>query len=114
MNWISLEAESQLAEIISRSNEKDQLIFKHSTRCSASSLALARMERQSRPNTFDFYLLDLIRYRELSNQVAESFQVPHESPQVLLIRDAVCIYDESHTGINMAEIIAASHNRSLL
>jgi len=113
MNWISLETQSQLAEIKSRSMEKDQLIFKHSTRCAASSLALARLERQARPNSLDFYLLDLIRHRELSNLVTEEFHVHHESPQVLLIRNAECIYDESHSSIDMADIADHTVDRSL-
>lgn len=113
MNWIPLETASQLAEIKSRSYQKDQLIFKHSTRCSTSSLALARLDRQDQADLLDSYLLDLLRYRSLSDLITDEFHVHHESPQVLLIRDAECIYDESHIGINMSEIVDQSTNRSL-
>lgn len=52
----------------------------------------------------EVYFLDLIRYRVLSQLIAQHFEVQHESPQVLLIRDGECVYDNSHLDINMAEI----------
>lgn len=104
MNWIPLTSEEQLPQIIAQSQSKSQLIFKHSSRCSVSSMALSRLERAVAPDTIDFYFLDLIKYRSLSAQVAETFKVFHESPQVLLIRKGECIYDESHSGIRMEDI----------
>lgn len=82
------------------------VIFKHSTRCSISSMAKNRMERDNEPEGIAFYYLDLIRYRGLSNKIAEVFGVYHESPQVLVIRDGKCVYDESHGSISMDEIAA--------
>ncbi len=108
MNWINLDTEDQLEKIREKSTERPQVIFKHSTRCSTSALVKSRLERGEQPKDIDFYYLDLIRYRPLSNKVAEEFRVHHESPQILLIRDGKCIYDESHTGISMDEIEAAA------
>lgn len=105
MNWIPLVSVSQIAEIKERSLQKPQLIFKHSIRCSTSSLAKGRLEKGTTPDNIDFYYLDLINYREISNLVAEAFKVHHESPQVLLIRNGECTYEESHIGIRMEEII---------
>ncbi|MBY0479876.1 MAG: bacillithiol system redox-active protein YtxJ [Chitinophagaceae bacterium] len=104
MNWIPLISEDQLPLIIAQSQNRPQLIFKHSTRCSISSMSLTRLERADAPEGIDFYFLDLIKYRSLSAQVAETFKVYHESPQVLLIRNGQCVYDESHSGISMDEI----------
>ncbi len=106
MHWIPLTNIDQLDQINSLSQQKAQIIFKHSTRCSISSMALNRLEREDTPNSADFYLLDLIQYRTLSNEVAERFGVHHESPQVLVIKKGDCMYDESHQGITMAEIEA--------
>ena len=108
MNWINLHSENQLEEIKERSSDRPQVIFKHSTRCSTSALVKHRLERGDLPHTMDFYFLDLIRHRPVSNKVADTFQVHHESPQVLLIRDGECIYDESHMGISMDDIVDAS------
>ena len=87
MDWISLNSSAQLADIIEKSKHKPQLIFKHSTRCSISSMAKNRLERVTPPENVDFYYLDLISYRELSTKIAEEFDVFHESPQVILIKN---------------------------
>lgn len=104
MNWTDLTEELQLDAIRRQSFEQPVVIFKHSTRCSISDMAKSRLERASVPEGIAFYYLDLIRYRPVSNKIAEDFHVQHESPQVLLIRNGECIYDESHNGIDMEEI----------
>ena len=104
MKWIPLITSDQLDTISQKSNNTPQVIFKHSTRCSISSMALNRLERESAPDQADFYFLDLIQNRALSNEVAEKFEVHHESPQILLIKNRACVYDESHQGISMQEI----------
>jgi bacillithiol system protein YtxJ len=108
MNWIELQAEQQLEDIRERSANRPQLIFKHSTRCPTSALVKNRLERSQPPSEVDFYFLDLIRYRPVSNKVADTFHIGHQSPQVLLIRDGKCVYDESHMGITMDEIVEKS------
>jgi bacillithiol system protein YtxJ len=105
MNWIDLNNEVQLETLKESSNLKPQLIFKHSTRCAVSSMAKSRLERTVQPDGIDFYYLDLIQHRALSQKISEAFQVYHESPQVLLIKNGECVYDESHSGIQMNEII---------
>ena len=104
MNWIQLQTEEQLKQIVEKSKEKAQVIFKHSTRCGISAVAKNRLDKESTPENADFYYLDLISYRNISNKVAELFKVYHESPQVLVIRNGECVYDESHMGISMKEI----------
>lgn len=104
MNWSVLNTEEQLYSLIERSNSKPQVIFKHSTRCSISSMIKSRLEKSDTPDTIDFHYLDLIAYRSLSDKIAEDLQVYHESPQVLLIKKGECIYDESHMAIRMEDI----------
>ena len=107
MNWKTLQTEEQLQELIRASHEKPQAIFKHSTRCSISSMAKGRVDRSDTPDNVDFNYLDLIANRSLSNKIAEVFGVPHESPQVLLINKGECIYDESHNGISVDDVLEA-------
>ena len=109
MHWIHLTDEEQLKQILTKSQIRPQVIFKHSTRCSISAVALQRLQKVSQPSDIDFYFLDLLNYRNLSNRIAEQFGVNHESPQVLVIRDAECVYDESHMGISMNEILDHVH-----
>lgn len=105
MQWIHLTDEQQLDDIISNSQAKPQVIFKHSTRCSISSVVNQRLQRAEQPADVDFYYLDLLAHRSLSNKVAELFRVHHESPQVLVIKNGKCVYDESHLSISMADIL---------
>ena len=105
MHWNHLTDEEQLSHIIEKSKEKPQVIFKHSNRCSISSVALQRLQRANQSGEIDFYFLDLIRYRSVSNKISEVFKVHHESPQVLLIKNGKCIFHESHLSIDMHEIV---------
>lgn len=108
MDWKLLTDEAGIEEIIRKSADSSQVIFKHSIRCSISSVAKGRLERAEQPGNIDFYYLDLINYRNISNKVADVFGVEHESPQVLVIKDGKCIYDQSHMGINMQEILTVA------
>jgi bacillithiol system protein YtxJ len=108
MQWIHLTDEAQLNDIISRSAEKPQVIFKHSTRCSISSVAFQRLQKSAQPDGIEFYYLDLLAHRPLSNKVSELLRVHHESPQVLVVRNGKCIYDESHLAISMADIVESA------
>ncbi len=105
MNWKEFTNEEGLEEIKKRSAEKPQVIFKHSTKCSISSMAKSRLERSEEPQGIDFNYLDLIAHRNLSSKIAEEFEVEHASPQVLIIKDGKCVYDESHSAISMDEIV---------
>lgn len=104
--WTELIDDGQLQKINDDSAERPQIIFKHSTRCATSSLVKNRLTKGDLPNSIDFYYLDLIRYRALSNKIADVYGVRHESPQVLIIKDGSCLYHESHSNIYLDEIIA--------
>lgn len=106
MKWHPINAVEQLEQIKAASFTNPQVIFKHSTTCSISRMALDRFERAEAPENVDFHYLDLLNFRAISNEIATFFQVHHESPQVLLIKDGECIYDESHYGIMMDELIS--------
>ncbi|MEO5996822.1 MAG: bacillithiol system redox-active protein YtxJ [Chitinophagaceae bacterium] len=105
MDWIIINSPAQLEEIREKSKTKPQVIFKHSTRCAISSMAKSRLEKGKKPDNIDFYYLDLIHFRSLSTKLSDDFNVWHESPQVLLIKDGTCIYDESHSAIRMEDIL---------
>ena len=104
MNWIALTTEDQLNDIATKSFATPQVIFKHSTTCSISSMALNRLERAEAPSNADFYYLDLLKLRNISKAITEKFEIPHESPQIIILKNGTCIYDESHYGISMADI----------
>ena len=112
MNWNSLQTAEQLTELLEESVNSKILIFKHSTRCSISRTTLDRLERNWKdefPNTKS-YFLDLLSFRELSNAIAERFNVEHQSPQVLIISEGKSIYDRSHFDIEYSQLEAVLKN----
>ncbi|MFT3904103.1 MAG: bacillithiol system redox-active protein YtxJ [Niabella sp.] len=108
MSWKSLTTTSQLEQLNTESAKRPQVIFKHSTRCSISSMIQNRLTKQALPEDIDFYYLDLIAYRPISNLIAEQYGVHHESPQVLVIKNGKCVFHESHHAIYMDDIIKAA------
>jgi bacillithiol system protein YtxJ len=108
INWKTLNAVPQLDSIVERSKSVPCLIFKHSTTCEISAIAKKRLEQKwdFAADELEPYYLDLKAYRAVSNEVAEKFNVYHESPQALLIRDGECVYDASHLDITVAELHA--------
>lgn len=111
MKWLELIDVSQLHQIINQTKElsyqnKAVLLFKHSTRCSISSMALNRIENKWQNNdAIDTYYLDLLNHRDISNEIENILHVEHASPQVLLIKNGVCVYNASHSEINVADIL---------
>ncbi|WP_192822942.1 bacillithiol system redox-active protein YtxJ [Rufibacter sp. LB8] len=107
MQWHSLTSAEQLEKIKEESKTQPVVIFKHSTSCSISATAKSRLERQwpdAGLTSVKPYYLDLLSYRPVSNQIAETFSVRHESPQLLVIKDGQCQYHGSHLGINLQEV----------
>jgi bacillithiol system protein YtxJ len=101
VNWTELTDIHQLQEVEAISDEKPVVIFKHSTRCSISRMALKQFEREyDLENVVDAYFLDLIAHRDISNEIADKFNVYHESPQLILIKNGKAVYNVSHSDID--------------
>lgn len=111
INWERLTEASQLEQIIEESKERPVMIYKHSTRCGISGMALDRLERSwdESGETIKPYYLDLLAYRSVSDLVAETFKVYHQSPQVILIKDGQAVYDDSHMGISFNALTSAAN-----
>ena len=97
MNWNTLNSIKSL-----KSNET-ALIFKHSPRCIISKIVLKRFEWNFKIEfeSVKFYKLDVIKERCLSNKISEFYNVQHESPQIILIKDNKCVFHESHESIHI-------------
>jgi bacillithiol system protein YtxJ len=113
MKWQALTTEYQVRRILEESKTTPVMIFKHSNRCSTSRLVLDRLTRKWKEDEMGHlrpYFLDLISFRDISNFIAREFNVPHESPQVLIIENGRSIFDCSHFDINYDQILAVSRN----
>ena len=113
INWNELSTLSNLEKAVEQSFTHPIVIFKHSTRCPISQMALDRFERKwdaSIADGFETYFLDLIAHREISNMIASQMEVQHESPQVLVIRDGKCVYSETHQAIRVEDVLSSIKN----
>ena len=109
LNWIEIRDTASLDAIFKGNEGRPALLFKHSTRCSISSMALSRFESEWEltPDQCDLYYIDLIAYRPVSNEIAERTNVMHQSPQAILLIDGKVKYQNSHNGISAGDIAEA-------
>ena len=102
--WHALTAPEQLDKIEAESREKAIAVFKHSTRCGISKMVLNNFERNfdlQQENGFRLYFLDLLANRDISNMIADRFQVRHESPQLIIIKNGKVVHHASHQSIEV-------------
>lgn len=106
IHWIPLTTVDQLDDIKSISGGKPQVIFKHSTTCGISRMVLNMFTStyNLEQSSMDLHFLDLLANRDVSNAVAEKFQVRHQSPQLLIIKNGVVVAHDSHGAINDLEL----------
>lgn len=106
MKWNYINSLDDITNIKQKSTTIPQIILKHSTSCSISSMAKMRLEdRWSSVKTeVEFHYLDLLANRNISSYIAEHFEVNHESPQLILISKGEVIYDASHFDISIQEL----------
>jgi len=105
--WKLIESEGDLTKAIEASENKKVAVFKHSTRCFISKTVLKNFEAELRDNEntgADFYFLDLIAYRAISNKIAEDFDVRHESPQLIVLEHGKVKNSASHQAISLRQI----------
>ncbi|WP_298553311.1 bacillithiol system redox-active protein YtxJ [uncultured Algibacter sp.] len=104
--WITLSDLKQLDAIAKKSKTKTQVVFKHSTRCGISRMVMNQFvdAYDLTENDLDLYYLDLLNYRDVSNEVGFKFQVMHQSPQILVIKNGVVVAHASHGAINEVDL----------
>lgn len=105
--WNNLASIETLDKIVEDSYLQPVAILKHSTSCGVSRMVLRQFENEfdTESGKVKLYFLDLISYREVSNQIASKFNVRHESPQIILIKEGESVYDASHSSINADNLI---------
>lgn len=90
--FIELKDAPELDALISRSGEKPVILFKHSATCGISARAHREMTKLEKP----IALVTVQNARALSNEIASRFALPHETPQVLIVRDGKLTWSASH------------------
>ncbi|GHA37292.1 thioredoxin family protein [Salinimicrobium marinum] len=106
--WHLITESEQLNEIEKESEKKTIAIFKHSTTCGISKMVLRNFESEFRTgkeeDNLKLYFLDLREYRGVSNEIAERFNVRHESPQLLVLKERKVVHHSSHHSIEAQKV----------
>ena len=102
--WKNIQSEEDLHKAIAESNEKKVVIFKHSTRCQISKRVLSNFESEVKASDKDatYYFLDLIKYRPISNKIADDLDVTHQSPQIIVLENGKAVKNASHSNISLS------------
>ena len=104
LNWTEIHSVDELHEIWDNSLEKPAVFFKHSTRCSISSMALRAFERNWVSDDTQLFFIDLIANRDVSNLLAELSKVEHQSPQIIITKNQKVLYFDSHGTIDAEKV----------
>ncbi|MGC4039035.1 MAG: bacillithiol system redox-active protein YtxJ [Chitinophagaceae bacterium] len=106
-NWKELLTEQDVDDLIVKSAERPQLIFKHSVSCGISAHALFKLEEGTDTllKKADANYLNLLRHRNVSNYIARIFSVTHQSPQVIILKNGRPVYSTSHHAISVKSIL---------
>jgi bacillithiol system protein YtxJ len=104
--FYTLDKMEQFDEIDEISQTKPVVLFKHSTRCSISRMALKQFDAEFNypEEKIDWYLLDLLIHRDLSNEIASRYNVMHQSPQIIVIRNGKAVFNASHDSISTEDL----------
>jgi bacillithiol system protein YtxJ len=103
---VTIQSKADLEGLLEKSFIRPQLIFKHSTRCSISRYVLSDFiaHYTFSSDELESHYLDLLNYREISNQIANQLEVIHQSPQILLIKNGKAVVYASHEGITELQL----------
>ena len=106
IQWKSLTTSEDLEQAVAESLKRNVVLFKHSTRCSVSFMAKKTLELNwnLNPAKTSIYFLDLIRHRDISNIIAQKFNIAHESPQLILLKNEKVVYHASRNEISVDEL----------
>jgi bacillithiol system protein YtxJ len=103
--WTEITSESQFVDVLNNDSVAIKVFFKHSTRCSISSMALKMFENEIFiSDKIGYYFIDLIAHREVSNLLTQTTNIEHQSPQVIVLKNGKVIYSTSHHNIDALQI----------
>jgi len=109
MTWKTVTTEADVQDLLN--TDQYSLIYKHSPRCMTSLMAFRNMKSGSESDySIPFHIVDVIQNREISGLIAKTFDVKHESPQVLIVKNGECVFDISHEDIVLRDIVKKINN----
>ncbi|MGB1219643.1 MAG: bacillithiol system redox-active protein YtxJ [Flavobacteriales bacterium] len=101
--WQVIESPEHLESLL----EGTTVFFKHSPRCFISRSVKSSFEAKAQIFDFNYYLINVIDQRDLSNLLAKHTQVVHQSPQLIVVKNKTCLHHSSHEGILASDVLEA-------
>lgn len=104
--WTVLTSVEQLEGIEQATASTVVAIFKHSTRCGTSRMAINGFERGFDPawENVELYIVDVLNNRAISDEISRRFQVLHQSPQLLVIKSGKVVDHYSHYQVSASAL----------
>ena len=93
----------EFTELLSHSQRRPIVIFKHSTTCPISAAAYFEMEQFEG----DVALVEVQNSRELSREIERLSGIRHESPQVLIFKKGQVVWNASHRQVKAQAVAEA-------
>ena len=106
MNWKHLTSIVDLDTAIASSENGTVVLFKHSTRCSISRMALKMIESDWDDSLegVEAYFLNLLDHIDISAAISEKLGIEHQSPQMLILQSGTSVFHANHSSINVADV----------
>jgi bacillithiol system protein YtxJ len=109
-NYQEIISTEALAEVLASSEQQPVLIFKHSMTCGLSSRAFGEFERYLQaPESSQVrnFIIVIQKARRVSDELARSIGIQHESPQAIIVRGGRAVWADSHLALKSGTLIAA-------
>jgi bacillithiol system protein YtxJ len=107
-SFFRIDNRETLDKLITDSNDKPVVIFKHSNACGISSAAYREMEKLAAPVN----LLEVQSARDVSRELADMTGIRHETPQVIVLKDGKAVWNASHFDVKAGAVLKAVESLS--
>ncbi len=89
---------AHLEALVAASSDRPLLLYKHSRSCGTSHEALDELQAHlaEAPRDATYAIVTVQGQRDLSDAITECFQLRHETPQAILVRDGQMVWSASH------------------
>ena len=106
--FLKIDDRATLENLLNDSKQKPVIVFKHSNSCGVSSRAYREMEKVDE----QVNILEVQSAREISRELANLTGVPHETPQVIVLRDGKAVWNASHFEVTATGVTQAVQSHS--
>ena len=107
-SFFKIDNRETLDKLITDSNSKPVVIFKHSNSCGISASAYREMEKLEAPVN----LLEVQSASDVSRELADMTGIRHETPQVIVFKDGKAVWNASHFDVKAGAVLKAVESHS--